>query len=51
MQHAQAHELDSATESYQIAAGMHADIATLQAAHELGMPYTDAVMAGAVHYN
>jgi hypothetical protein len=36
---------------YERAAGMYADVATLQAAHELGMPYTLAVMLGAAHCN
>jgi hypothetical protein len=39
---AHAHGLDCATTAYERAAGMHADIATVAAAHELGMSYSDA---------
>jgi hypothetical protein len=43
--------LDCASEAYQLAAGKHADIATLAAAHELGMKYTNITMAGASNCN
>jgi hypothetical protein len=39
------------SKSYQYAAGRHADIATLATAHDLGMPYTYTVMAGAARCN
>jgi hypothetical protein len=48
---AQPHGLDCTTAKYQRAAGMYADIATLEAAHELGMPYTTGVMEGAARCN
>jgi hypothetical protein len=48
---AQAHGLCSTTEEYQCAAGIYADVATLEAAHDLGMPYTDSAMYGAVGCN
>jgi hypothetical protein len=48
---AQAHDLDYTTEECERAAGMYADVATLEAAHELGMAYTETVMGGAVHSN
>jgi hypothetical protein len=39
------------TRKHQLAAGRYADVATLASAHELGIVYTAAVMAGAAHYN
>jgi hypothetical protein len=51
VRHAQAHELDCTTERYQRAAGRHADIVTLEAAHGLGMPYTYETMLGAARCN
>jgi hypothetical protein len=39
------------SEPYQCAAGKHADIATLAAAHEAGMEYTEAVIAAAALCN
>jgi hypothetical protein len=48
-----AHEsgLDCNAVAYQRAAGQYADIASLAAAHELGMHYTAPVMAGAAQCN
>jgi hypothetical protein len=43
--------LDCTSEAYQHAAGKHADIATLAAAHSLGMQYTSTTMAAAVRCN
>jgi hypothetical protein len=43
--------LDCASGAYQLTAGKHVDITTLAAAHELGMPYTHATMAGAAKDN
>jgi hypothetical protein len=48
---AQAHQLDCTAKSYQRAAGMYADVATLEAAHELGMQYTEEVMLEAARCN
>jgi hypothetical protein len=48
---AHAHGLDCATVTYERAAGMHADIATLAAAHELGMSYSEASVEGAARRN
>jgi hypothetical protein len=45
------HGLECRTRAYQRAAGRHADIDTLRAAQELGMPFTEAVMEGAAHCN
>jgi hypothetical protein len=39
--------LDCTTHAYKFAAGKHADINTLAAAHQLGMPFTATVLAGA----
>jgi hypothetical protein len=39
------------SKAYQRAAGKHADAATLAAAHELGMEYTDVTMTSAARYN
>jgi hypothetical protein len=48
-----AHEIgvDCRTRAYKRAAGKHADITTLVAAHSLGMDYTAAVIAGAAQCN
>jgi hypothetical protein len=46
VRHARASKLQHMLKSYKRAAGMYADIATLEAAHALGMQYTDAVMKG-----
>jgi hypothetical protein len=43
--------LDCTSELYKRAAGKHADIATLAAAHEAGMEYTEAVMHAAALCN
>jgi hypothetical protein len=43
--------LHLATAPYQRAAGMYADVATLEAAHELGMPYTRSTMIASVRSN
>jgi hypothetical protein len=51
VQHAHESGIDCASTAYQRAAGEHADIATLAAAHELGMKYTAATMAGAASCN
>jgi hypothetical protein len=48
---AHAHGLLCTTGDYQMAAGMHANIATLKAAHELGMPYDYTVIEGAARCN
>jgi hypothetical protein len=48
---AQARGLECAATRCQIAAGMHADVATLKAAHELGMRYTEAALERAVRCN
>jgi hypothetical protein len=48
---AQARGLHYTTEIHQRTAGMCADVATLKAAHELGMLYTHAVMVGAARSN
>jgi hypothetical protein len=44
VQHAQAHELRCTSDKYLCAAGRHADVPTLQAAHALGMPYMYTAM-------
>jgi hypothetical protein len=49
--HAQAHELCSTTEQYQSTAGKYADVATLEAAHELGILYSYAAIEGAAQRN
>jgi hypothetical protein len=49
--YAQARELHCKAKRFQRAAGTYADIATLQAAHELGMQYTDSVLEGAASCN
>jgi hypothetical protein len=48
-----AHEigLDCTSMTYELAAGKHADIATLAFAHKLGMQYTAETMVGAVKSN
>jgi hypothetical protein len=52
VRHAQAHKLECTTTNFESAAGMFADVATLKAAHELGMYYESAAaMAGAVQCN
>jgi hypothetical protein len=43
--------LASTTKDYQRAAGKHADVATLAAAHELGMEYKDITLTSAARYN
>jgi Ankyrin repeats (3 copies) len=43
--------LKCASRAYELAAGKHADVATLAAAHELGMQYTDMTMCGAAESN
>jgi hypothetical protein len=48
---AKARELPCTTAAYQQAAGMHADVATMEAAVELGMSYTEATMEGAARCN
>jgi hypothetical protein len=48
---AYASELDCTSEAYLLAAGKHADAAALAAAHEMGMEYTAATLAGAAQYN
>jgi hypothetical protein len=47
----QAYGLDCKSKRYQRAAGMYANIATLEAAHGLGMQYSHAVMIGAARCN
>jgi hypothetical protein len=49
--HAHACGLLNTTLPYKNAAGSYADIATLRAAHDLGMEYTLPVMVGAARYN
>jgi hypothetical protein len=44
-------KLDCTSESYQRAVGKYADIATVVAAHELGMQYTQATMAAVAQRN
>jgi hypothetical protein len=51
VRHAHAHGLSYTADHDQRAAGMYADIATLEAAHDCGMPYTLAVMEGAARCN
>eukprot|EP00953_Heterococcus_sp_UTEX-ZZ885_P039885 20415-Heterococcus_DN1.PRE.3 len=51
VQLAHGNALDCTTEAYQRAAGKHGDIATLAAAHNLGMQCTVAVMAAAAKCN
>jgi hypothetical protein len=51
VKHAYQNGLSYRTTAYHRAAGKHADIATLAAAHELGMNYTAATMAGAASCN
>jgi hypothetical protein len=48
-----AHEsgLDYTSEAYQLAAGRHADVATLAVAQDLGMQYTAKTMSGAAQCN
>jgi hypothetical protein len=48
---AAAHGLDCTSVPCQHAAGMHADVAPLEAAHGLGMPYKNPVMEGAARCN
>eukprot|EP00953_Heterococcus_sp_UTEX-ZZ885_P030880 16270-Heterococcus_DN1.PRE.8 len=43
--------LDCTSERYGGAAGMYADVATLAAAHTLGMPYTEATIISAAQCN
>jgi hypothetical protein len=45
---AQEYKLDFEAGAYEYAAGMHADVPTLKAAHELHMRYTYSVMEGAL---
>jgi hypothetical protein len=51
LRYAQARELHCTTSRYQHAAGMYADVATLEAAHALGMPYTYSTIVGAARLN
>jgi hypothetical protein len=51
MRHAHAHGLDCTSAQYQRAAGKYADIATLEAAHDVGMQYQFLVMLGAARCN
>jgi hypothetical protein len=48
---AQNNGLSCTSHSYQRAAGKHADVAALAAAHELGMAFTAFLMAVAAHCN
>jgi hypothetical protein len=51
VQLADAHQRSSATNQYQRAAGMYADVATLEAARKAGMRYTSDTMRGAARCN
>jgi hypothetical protein len=51
VQHAHYNGLNCTSEAYQLAAGRHADVATLATAHELGMEFTETLMACAAHCN